>query len=130
MRKWEFAAVLLVLVVLLGLPAAVYAYQAVYLPSQRPNVITVVMRTVERGNISPAVIRVKKGEVVRLRLTGDDVAHGFRIKEFDVKVYPIKPGKFTTVEFVADEAGTFDFICNITCSPLHKDMKGQLIVEE
>ena len=41
-------------------------------------------------------IRVKKGDVVRLCITSQDVAHGFRIKEFDVKVYPITAGKFKT----------------------------------
>lgn len=130
MRKWEIAAVALVLAVLVGLPTAVYAYQSVYLPARHPDVITVTMRTVEHGNVSPRVIRVKKGDVVRLRLTSEDVSHGFRIKELGVKVYPIKAGKFETVEFVAEEAGTFDFICNITCSPRHEEMKGQLIVEE
>lgn len=130
MHKLEIVAVVLVLIVVLGVPAAVYAYQSVYLPSQRPDVITVIMRTPEHGNLSPSVIRVKKGDVVRLRLTSEDVSHGFRIKEFDVKVYPIKAGKFETVEFVPDLAGTFDFYCNITCSPRHAEVKGQLIVEE
>lgn len=130
MRKLEIVAVMLVLMSLLGLPAAVYAYEFVYLPSQRPDVITMVMRTPEHGNLSPRVIRVKKGDVVRLRLTSEDVAHGFRIKEFDVKVFPIKPGKFEMVEFVAEEAGTFDFFCNIICSPRHAEVRGQLIVEE
>ncbi len=130
MRKLEIAAILFVLISMLGLPAAVYAYEFVYLPSQRPNVITVMMRIPENGNISPRVIRVKKGDLVQLRISSDDVAHGFRIKEFDVKVFPIKPGKFEMVEFVAEEAGTFDFICNIICSPRHAEVKGQLIVEE
>jgi len=130
MRKLEIVAVMFVLMSLLGLPAVVYAYEFVYLPAQRPGVITVIMRTAEHGNISPRVIRVKKGDVVQLRITSEDVAHGFRIKEFDVKVYPINPGKFETVEFVAEEAGTFNFVCNITCSPRHNEVKGQLIVEE
>lgn len=130
MPKLEIGAVIFILMSLLGLPTAVYAYEFMYLPAQRPGVITVVMRTPEHGNISPRVIRVKKGDLVRLRLTSDDVAHGFRIKEFDVKVFPIEPGKFETVEFVAEEAGTFDFICNIVCSPRHNEVKGQLIVEE
>lgn len=130
MRKLNFVAVILVLILLLGLPIAVYAYEFVYLPLQRPNVITVVMRTPGHGNMAPMVIRVKKGDLVQLRLTSEDVAHGFRIKEFDVKVFPIEPGKFETVEFVAEEAGTFDFFCNIVCSARHGEMRGQLIVEE
>jgi len=130
MRKLEIVAVILVLMLLLGIPAAVYSYEFVYLPEQRADVITVVMRTPANGNMSPMVIRVKKGDLVRLRLTSEDVSHGFRIKELDVKIFPIEPGKFKTIEFVAEEAGTFDFFCNIVCSPRHGEMRGQLIVEE
>lgn len=128
MRK--FVEIVGVLLVLLGLPVAVYAYEFVYLPAQRADVTTVVMRTPNNGNMTPMVIRVKKGDLVRLRLTSEDVSHGFRIKELDINVYPIEPGKFTTVEFVAEEAGTFDYFCNIICSTSHADMRGQLIVEE
>jgi len=131
MRKLEIVAVMFILMILIGLyPVAVYAYKFVYLPSQHSDVITITMRTPDHGNMTPMVIRVKKGDLVRLRLTSEDVAHGFRITEFDVKVYPIEPGKFTTVEFVAEEAGTFDFFCNIVCSVRHGEMRGQLIVEE
>ena len=130
MRKVEIVAVVLALMILLGLPAAVYAYEFMYLPVQRADEITVIMRTPANGNMDPMVIRVKKGDLVRLRLTSEDVAHGFRINEFDVKIFPIEPGKFKTIEFVAEEAGTFDFFCNIVCSPRHGEMRGQLIVEE
>jgi cytochrome c oxidase subunit 2 len=130
MRKWEITAVTLVLAALVGLPLTVYAYQSWVIPRQRSGVITVVMRTTENGGIQPGVIRVKKGDTVRLLVTSQDVAHGIRIKEFDVNEYPISAGKYKLIEFVADQAGTFDFICNITCSPRHAELKGQLIVED
>ena len=131
MRKLDVVILILALMLVLMLsPAVIYAYQTMYSLSQRTDVINLVMRTPENGNMTPRVIRVKKGDLVRLRVTSEDVAHGFRIKEWGVKVFPIEPGKFTTIEFVAEEAGTFDFFCNIICSPSHMDMRGQLIVEE
>ena len=130
MRLWEIAAVLLVLLALVGVPVAVFAYQFMYLPARHPDVITVTMRTPEHGNVYPRVIHVKKGDLVRLRITSEDVPHGFRIKEFDVKVFPVSAGKFKMVEFVAEEAGIFKFVCNNRCSPRHTEVNGQFIVDD
>lgn len=130
MRRMEIAAALVVLAVILGTPTIILAYQFAYRPAQEPQAITLIMRTAENGNITPSVIRVKKGQLVRLHLTSYDVAHGFLIGELGVDAGVIEAGKWKTVEFVPDEAGEFSFTCNIRCSPQHAKVRGKIIVEE
>ncbi len=85
--------------------------------------------TAKRFEFNPKSITVKKGDTVRITLTSEDVTHGFAINEFNVSER-VEPGSETTVEFVADTAGTFVYYCNIPCGPSHSIMRGQLIVEE
>ena len=102
---------------MVGLPSAVFAYEAWYSPAQRNGAVTLVMRTVPNGNVAPRVIRVYRGDTVRLLITSDDVAHGFRIEGLGVEAVPIRAGKYQVVEFVADRSGTFEYFCNLTCGP-------------
>ncbi|MFQ5801093.1 MAG: cupredoxin domain-containing protein, partial [Candidatus Hydrothermarchaeales archaeon] len=75
------------------------------------------------------VIRVKQGEVVTLRLTSMDVVHGFNLSYYNI-FETLYPGKITTVEFVADKSGEFEFYCSArSCGLGHLEMKGTLIVE-
>jgi cytochrome c oxidase subunit II len=77
----------------------------------------------------PDVIRVKKGEKVKLNLTSGDVLHGFDLDDFKISVQ-IPPGKTTTAEFTPDKTGTFIFDCSVYCGVGHGNMKGKLIVSE
>ena len=128
MRRLEIVALLAVLVVVLGTPAAALGYEAL-LRSQTANEYTLIAYAPEGGNWSPSTIRVKQGERVRLRLSSADVAHGLAIPGLNVSVKEIYPGKFTVVEFVADKPGTYPFVCTVLCSPQHGGMKGEIIVE-
>ncbi len=122
----ERGAIVLVLLVVIGLPAAAFSYEG-FLRSQHDNEFTLVATV---GTWTPNTIRVKQGEVVRLRLTSEDVVHGFLLEEFDIAVDAVYPGRFTTVEFVADRPGTFDFACTRVCSVTrHGHMWGTLVVE-
>lgn len=125
MRKWEIAAIILALLVILGTPVATFAYES-FLRSQQSTEITLVAA---KGRWEPEVIRVTEGETVRLRLTSADVVHGFAAEELGLKVNQVYPGKFTMIEFVAPQAGTYKFICFVPCHPDHEDMEGQIIVE-
>lgn len=92
----------------------------------------------------PAILRVNRGDRVRLRFAGYDVVHGFYLEghDIDVKIYPMRP----TVElytgssadepelveevvFTADKEGKFRYRCSQTCGFLHPFMLGELIVE-
>lgn len=85
--------------------------------------------TVSEGGWSIKEIRVKQGQEVRLRLTSQDVTHGFLIPDLGVQSVPIVPGTYQTLRFVADRPGTFLYYCNVLCSHRHGAMIGRIVVE-
>ena len=118
------------LIIVIGFPTGVFAYQYVYLPTTHGEVkvIDLVARAPEAGGWDPEYITVNKGDTVRLQITGHDVVHGFAIGKLQVDVGPIIPGEVTTVEFVADRVGLFTYYCNVWCDPYHYRMRGTLEV--
>ena len=84
--------------------------------------------TAEKWDFSPSTITVNKGDRVEFMIQSIDVAHGIKIDAFDVNSR-LEPGQTTTVEFVADKAGTFSFYCNVFCDDGHSGMKGTLVVQ-
>lgn len=86
----------------------------------------------------PAVIRVKKGQIVEVTFEPTDnglgVGHGFAISGYDEAVFlnGAMVGAPKTVKFRADHAGKFTYYCATQCSTekLHPLMNGTLIVEE
>ena len=128
MRRMERFALAVVLLVVAGIPAAVFSYQALGRNGGRDDVL-VVIRTVERGGFTPSRIVVKRGQRVRLRLLADDVTHGFQLLHLGVDAGAIKTGTIRTVEFTADRTGEFPFYCSVRCSALHMALMGTLVVE-
>ena len=98
--------------------------------NSRGNVekVTTIDVVASRFQFEPATISVVQGETVRLRLHSADRSHSFAIKAFRVKALIPKGGEAVTVEFVADQAGTFDFTCAEYCGTGHAGMKGRLVV--
>ena len=84
--------------------------------------------TAQKFEFSLSVINIKRGDHVRLTVTALDAEHGFKLDAFHV-VRKLPKGEAVTVEFTADQAGTFPFQCSHICGMGHKKMKGQLIVE-
>ncbi|MFB6197307.1 MAG: cupredoxin domain-containing protein, partial [Halobacteriaceae archaeon] len=60
--------------------------------------------------------------------TSKDVTHGFGIPALEVNKR-LPPGKTVTVEFTADQTGTFRFLCTVVCGRGHGSMTGKLIVK-
>jgi heme/copper-type cytochrome/quinol oxidase subunit 2 len=78
---------------------------------------------------NPAIIEVNQGDKIVLKLTSNDVVHGFSLKDFGVFVNEgIEPGKPVVVTFVADKIGEFTFSCNAICGKNHETMQGLLRV--
>ncbi len=75
-----------------------------------------------RFQYSQNVIKVKKGEHVKILINNKDTQHGITIPDLGVS-------GIDSVEFTADKAGTYEFRCPTMCGKGHKDMKGTLIVE-
>ncbi len=109
-------------------------------PGPQERVITI--RASQYG-YDPAVIRVNRGDTVRMRLVSMDVVHGFYLEGHDLNVAiipmrstvelrrPSRPGEVESVEevvFTADREGKFRYRCSQTCGFLHPFMLGELIV--
>jgi cytochrome c oxidase subunit 2 len=84
--------------------------------------------TAKKYEFQPDVIKVKKGDHVKLTITATDKDHGFKLEAFHID-QKLEKGKAVEVEFTADQAGTFPFQCSHFCGLGHKKMKGELIVE-
>jgi cytochrome c oxidase subunit 2 len=84
--------------------------------------------TAARFQFEPHTISVAQGDHVRLRLHSADRSHAFAIKAFRVKALIPHGGETVSVEFVADQVGTFAFTCSEYCGTGHSRMKGKLVV--
>jgi len=74
-------------------------------------------------------IKVKKGDTVKINFTSVSGFHDWVVDEFDAKTAQVNTGGKTSVTFVADQAGTFEYYCSVG---QHRAMGmiGKLIVEE
>jgi heme/copper-type cytochrome/quinol oxidase subunit 2 len=84
--------------------------------------------TARKYEFNPSIIRVKQGDQVRLEITSLDRDHGIKLEAFGVDQL-LPKHKTTIIEFTADKAGTFPFVCSHFCGLGHKHMKGELVVE-
>lgn len=91
----------------------------------------------------PPVIRVNKGDTLRLRFASMDVVHGFYLEGHDADVrilpmqtavevhHPSRPGESRLAEelvIVANREGKFRYRCSHTCGFMHPFMLGELVV--
>ncbi|MEX0896240.1 MAG: cupredoxin domain-containing protein [Patescibacteria group bacterium] len=86
--------------------------------------------TIEAGSYyyEPAEIRVQQGETVRLELTSSDMVHNLIIDELDISIPMTNAGETNSVEFTADQPGTYTYFCGVDG---HREAGqiGQLIIE-
>lgn len=80
-------------------------------------------------SFTPTTITAKKGEKVKLQITGDKGIHGFAVPGLSMNLR-IEAGKTVTVDLPTDTAGTFEARCSIPCGPGHRDMKATVIISE
>ncbi len=115
------------LVLLLPFAALAVLVLLVPLPfSARPTTreVTVVAR---QFAFEPPVLRVNRGDHVRLVVRAADVVHGFLVDGYGREVR-VEPGISQHVDFVAERTGKFRYRCSVTCGTLHPFMTGDLIV--
>ena len=93
--------------------------------AEEPRVVEIVAK---RFQFTPDEVVLKKDEPVILRLTSQDVTHGFYMKKLGIDA-TIEPGQTTDVELTPREAGRFVTICDHFCGSGHGNMKMTLVVE-
>ena len=78
---------------------------------------------------APAAMSVKKGDTVKILIKNSGGMHDFVIDELGVKTPVIQDGEDTSVEFVAKEAGEFEYYCSVG-NHRQQGMVGTLTVTE
>lgn len=73
-------------------------------------------------------IRVQEGDTVTINFTSADGFHDWVVQEFDAATARVATGDTSSVTFVADTAGTYEFYCSVG-THRKQGMVGTLIVE-
>jgi cytochrome c oxidase subunit 2 len=74
-------------------------------------------------------LHVPLGEVVRLRMTSEDVIHSFFVPAFRLK-QDVLPGTYTYAWFEATRTGVYPLYCAEYCGAKHSQMIGEIVVLE
>ena len=122
MRKEWLARILVVLLLAtaIGIPAMA--------ARSRSHGIVIHARMAETGGWTPENLTVAVGQPLRIRLTSDDVMHGFAIGKSDQPAVDVKPGEMTDLTLVFDRPGKYTFYCTRWCSVNHWRMRGTIEV--
>ncbi len=82
----------------------------------------------EDGGWTPDTLKAVVGQPLHLRMTSDDVVHGFAVGQMDMEVVDVMPGKVTDVTLTFDHPGTYTFFCTRWCGLNHWRMRGTIEV--
>lgn len=77
----------------------------------------------KRWQFTPDIIRVKKGQRVKIIVNNTDTIHGINLPDFNA-------AGNDSIEFTADKVGEFTFRCNTFCGDGHSAMQGKIIVTD
>ncbi len=119
----EWAARLVVLVLLVAVPLGIAL--AARVPE---DVITLRASMPETGGWQPGHLTAQVGEPLQLRLTSDDVVHGFAVGRHNSPEVEVKPGQVTELSLTFDEPGSYTYTCTRWCGPNHWRMRGTIEV--
>lgn len=132
MERREILVLGVVLLIVIGLPAAALGYQYRLRPALSPTrIIDIRAAAPEAGGFQPDAIQVKAGETVTLRFSSLDVTHGIAIGPgLGIDLGQIDPGQVKEITLTFDHAGTYTFYCNSWCSRDHWRMRGIVQVSD
>ena len=92
---------------------------------EAPRVVTI---SAKRFEFAPNQLTLKKGETVTLKVTSEDVKHGFFSRQLHIDA-DLTPGQTVEVPLTPSAAGTFTIICDHFCGAQHGNMKLTVVVE-
>ncbi|MBS3072461.1 cupredoxin domain-containing protein [Candidatus Pacearchaeota archaeon] len=73
-------------------------------------------------------IKVMQGDKVKIEFSSEEGFHDWVLDEFNAKTERVNPGQVSSVEFVADKKGTFEYYCSVGQHRAN-GMFGKFIVE-
>ncbi|MBI3362580.1 MAG: c-type cytochrome [Chloroflexi bacterium] len=124
----ERAARLTAIVLALGLPVAALIARWAGWGAGRDSVIEIHGALAEAGGWAPADLTATVGEPLRLRLTSDDVMHGFAVGQSDWPAVDVAPGEVTETTITFNRPGKYVFYCTRWCGVNHWRMRGTIEV--
>lgn len=99
---------------------------------ERNGTTVEIYQSVIRSHYTPENIEVNKGDHVIWHLTNvetaKDATHGFAMPGYNISL-SLEPGETVTIDFIADQDGTFTYYCTEFCSALHLEMTGYFRVK-
>ena len=143
-RLSEWAAVLLTLATLIGLPAAVWSYQRHRVAREAAGAQVIELYASSQAGVwteepllawdsffrrpQKRAIRIKAGVPVLLRLTSVDVHHSFSIPQLRVPPQDVTPGRWTEIRLEPQDPGSYTVLCYTVCGAKHAFMDAELQV--
>lgn len=122
-KEWLARLVLsLGLVVAAGIPAVGWW--------QHAHATVLHARMAENGGWTPENLTVPVGQPLHLRMTSDDVLHGFAVGQLSQPAVDVKPGEMTDITLVFNKPGKYTFYCTHWCSVNHWRMRGTIEVTD
>jgi plastocyanin len=85
-------------------------------------------RMAEAGGWTHGALEARVGEPLKLRLTSDDVVHGFAVGRHDSPEVEVMPGQWVTTSLLFERPGTYTFYCTRWCGAGHWRMRGTIEV--
>jgi len=97
---------------------------------QQSQGIVVHAHMAETGGWTPENLTAEVGKPLHLRLTSDDVTHGFAVGQLDQPAVNVLPGEMTDITLAFDKPGKYTFYCTRWCSINHWRMRGTIEVTD
>lgn len=85
-------------------------------------------RMAEDGGWNPDVIQAEVGKPLHLKITSDDVVHGFAVGQMEMQSVDVLPGKVTDITLNFDKPGIYTYYCTRWCGLNHWRMRGTIEV--
>lgn len=121
----KLAKILVVVLILLVVAAPLLGQLAI----SQPEIVELRARMPENGGWSQEFIYGQVNVPIKLRMTSDDVVHGFALGQSSQPSVEIFPGKFSGTELIFDRPGEYTFYCTRWCGANHWRMRGTIVIE-
>jgi cytochrome c oxidase subunit 2 len=129
--KRNLFALLVLLLVLVAFPAAIFSARHAQGARDGARVIEIKAAAPEVGGFMPDRLTLTAGEKVVLRISSPDVIHGLLIPELGVDIAEIYPGKPVEITIQPEKPGRYEFACTRWCGLDHWRMRGVIeVVDE